>query len=371
MSLTLPAPSKLRRPSGFTLVELLVVIAIIGILVALLLPAIQSAREAARRIQCQNNLKQIGLGSLNHESTYGFYMTGGYSFDWVADPDRGFDEKQPGGWAYSLLPFIEQQALRDLGTGTGLTSTERTEALSLLLTTPVDAYLCPSRGREPVSLARWGRPINGPAALETLAQTTGVFKVDYAGNSGDSRYFDGANYVAGGGRGGVYRIDTAGLSQDPNLCDDPTNSLYEFCQSGIFYPQSEMKIREITDGTSNTYLIGEKFMSVDAYEGAIDSSDAGFSFGTNQPAYCGYEWDNYRVAWNPTFYSVDDQELFQPRADQPGDAPNPPFMFGSAHPASWHVVMCDGSVQGLAYDIDPNLHRNLAVRFDGQVVSLD
>src|SRR5262245_49417000 len=100
---------------AFTLVELLVVIAIIGILIALLLPAIQAAREAARRSQCKNNLKQFGLAALSHLSAQKYFPTGGWGFKWVGDADRGYGMNQPGGWAYSLLPFIEGSPVRILG----------------------------------------------------------------------------------------------------------------------------------------------------------------------------------------------------------------------------------------------------------------
>ncbi len=128
---------------AFTLVELLVVITIIGILISLLLPAVQSAREAARRTQCSNNIKQLALGALNHENALGYFPSGGWRYDWVGHPDRGFGKKQPGSWIYSILPYIEQQALHDLGSSGGSMTIENANAQRIA--TPLATLYCPTR----------------------------------------------------------------------------------------------------------------------------------------------------------------------------------------------------------------------------------
>ncbi len=145
---TARSTTNVRRSSGFTLVELLVVIAIIGILVALLLPAVQAAREAARRSQCVNQLKQLSLGCQLHHDVQKFLPTVGWGYNWVADPDRGFGLQQPGGWHYGVLPYIEEQAIRDIGKGTDYAVTgpngKRTK-LKELLQQSLAAFHCPSR----------------------------------------------------------------------------------------------------------------------------------------------------------------------------------------------------------------------------------
>ena len=128
----------MRKESGFTLVELLVVIAIIGILVALLLPAIQAAREAARRTECKNRLKQIGLAVLNHVDTYKVFPTGGTRYNAVittyAVNGKPFGpDKQGLGWAYQILPYLEEGSIKNL------TTNDQLQKASIPL------YLCPSR----------------------------------------------------------------------------------------------------------------------------------------------------------------------------------------------------------------------------------
>src|SRR5688572_20514370 len=119
------------RPAiGFTTVELLVVIAIIGILVALLLPAVLASREASRAQVCRNNLKQLALASLNHLATHGHFPSGGWGASWTGDPDRGYARRQPGGWTYNILAFIEHADTHSAGAG--LDDDRKREALTLV-----------------------------------------------------------------------------------------------------------------------------------------------------------------------------------------------------------------------------------------------
>ena len=164
------------------MVELLVVIAIIAMLVTLLLPAVQAAREAARRTQCTNNLKQIGLGWMNHESAHGFLPSSGWGWRWQGEPDRGFGESQPGGWAYDIMGFMEESGIAD--SGSGMTGAQREAAMKLAVRAPVPTFSCPSK-REmiPYPLAR-----NSFLAHNLQSCTQGscpMVRADYAANSGN------------------------------------------------------------------------------------------------------------------------------------------------------------------------------------------
>ncbi len=345
-------PNLRTSPRGFTLVELLVVIAIIGVLVALLLPAVQAAREAARRMHCQNNLKQIGLASLLHEDTHKFFPSGGWSREWSADTNRGFGKDQPGSWLYSILPYIEQQALHDLGQGQAYTTASFKEAGKLLHETPVGTFYCPSRRATTIYRHAITHSCFNCAYLKGSRGNSGVaevIKTDYAANAGDGIKNSGdppfrkpSNY-------------TAAESYDWTDTEDPAKSSY--C-TGVVYYRSEIGFKNITDGSSNTYLVGEKYINSDAYDYSVTD------FGENQSAYNGFEWDNTRLSHYNSANPND--ETYVPQPDQPGVSQY--HKYGSAHPGGFHVVMCDGAVKAVSYDVDLLLHSYLGSRFDGEAV---
>ena len=348
--------------------ELLVVIAIIGILVALLLPAVQAAREAARRNQCKNNLKQLSLGCLLHEDTHKALPSGGWSKFFTADPNMGFGPDQPGSWYYSVLSYIEEQALRDLGKGLALTAPGFQPASLKLHQTPVPMFHCPSRRTAKLYPQAWGT-----LTEQSWVATVSVVKGDYAANSGDSLCHAGNGF---GSDQFTNPSSTAAVKNGTFSGWTPTNkatgTYARFYQTGVIYYRSDISSKRITDGTSHTYLIGERFMSPDAYEELLPGGNG--RFGDNQGVYAGYEWENHRVAYKKpntdgpgTAGSPYAAEDYQPRRDIAG-ADNPGFLaFGSAHAGSMNMAMCDGSVQGVSYDIDSDTHGSLANRLDGKV----
>jgi prepilin-type N-terminal cleavage/methylation domain-containing protein len=359
-----------ERPRAFTLVELLVVIAIIGILVALLLPAVQASREAGRKTHCKNNLKQIGLACLNHADTHRHWPSGGWGFDWVADPNRGYGPDQPGSWIYNTLEYVEEGNLRNLGRGLATTSPEFQIASTKLHQTPLAIFMCPSR-RSPKIVPSFYRtsgdqPVREQPWLVKVAQN-GIAKSDYAANSGNAQTFSGDPFY----RPESYAAIDAAEWTPTSICapsgDEEMDEFVRFCQTGIMYYRSEVRTSQITDGTSKTYMVGEKWMPTNGYDGATSEADAGYTTGDDQSIYTGFVMDNHRVAWNPD--SSAPQESFQPSQDAPGTGnTGRERRFGSAHSTAFQMVFCDGSVHSVSYDIDPLSHRAMAHRFDGEVV---
>jgi prepilin-type N-terminal cleavage/methylation domain-containing protein len=333
-----------RERHGFTLVELLVVIAIIGVLVALLLPAIQAARESARRAQCQNQLKQIGLGFLLHEEAYKFYPSSGWGFKWVGDPDRGVGRPQPGGWAFDILSFMEQTATRAIGKG--LPFEEKRQALADLKAQPVPLFYCPSR-RAPVAYPSINELSNNSREPRNVAKT------DYAANGGSHlRLGEGPSRNC--------------LDRYPN-CN--WEDAFDFASSvfdGLSGQVSQVTQAQVSDGTSQTLLVGEKYLNPESYETGRDGGD-------NNSLYQGNDRDIVR--WVPPLDPQGTGQTlpageneFMPLSDTPQRDESWSHRFGSAHAAGFYAAYVDGSVHLINFDIAPHIYHRLGVRNDGLMV---
>lgn len=322
------------RKSGFTLVELLVVIAIIGMLVGLLLPAVQQAREAARTMQCSNHLKQLGLACLNHEATSQKYPSTGWSCYWVGDCDLGMGKKQPGSWEYQLLPFMEQNALYSIMADGSITTMSKDKATQLVQT-PLSFLYCPSR-RAPKLYA--GASTSTPASNYTAVDQRA--KGDYASCMGDYGY----GQLNDTRREPGYANAASSTYTWPSLSSTMT---------GVMFSLSETTVGEIRDGTTNTYLVGEKYICPTYYELSGGGDDLG--------VYSGSDDDNSRTCDLDYFY------LCQDRAGYTGPQT---FGFGSPHAGTFGMAMCDGSAQRISYSIDKETHSYLANRNDGKVATL-
>jgi prepilin-type processing-associated H-X9-DG protein len=256
----------------------------------------------------------------------------------VGDPDRGVGKKQPGAWCFSILPYIEQQALYQLGTGSTADTPAHPAANTQRIQTPLAATTSPTP-RVPA--------VRPAAALDHLYMdfiycnpVSGVAREDYAACSGDQYQYPTWSpfYVNSYTEGDS-------LNWDAYL---PKGFVY----SGISFKRSEIKISDISDGTANTYMLGEKSLDTDYYY-------TGQSFGDDQSLYSGWNDDQHR-----------DVFLYQP--------PSPPMqdtagydndgIFGSAHSGGLNMAFCDGSVHTISYSIDLETHRRLGNRMDGMTV---
>jgi prepilin-type N-terminal cleavage/methylation domain-containing protein/prepilin-type processing-associated H-X9-DG protein len=311
-----PAGAAARR-QAFTLIELLVVIAIIAVLLGLLLPAVQAVREAAARVRCANNLKQLALGCANHHQVFGRLPTGGWGWLWDGDPDRPTDRKQPGGWGFNVLPYVEQDNLYRLGAG--LPPAQKQAAVALRIAQPLSLFNCPSRRAGGPYPNSWGTTFRDSAPVTVLARG------DYAACAGDQavdEFYPGPASLAEG--------------DDPNYAWPSTDNL-----TGVIFQRSQIRLTHIPNGTSNTYLLGEKYLNPDAYATGSDPAD-------NENLYTGFNNDNYRCTAYPPLH---DRRGYQDT-----------FSFGSAHRAGANMAYCDGSVRFVYFGVDPEVHRQAGSR---------
>lgn len=305
----------IRRRTGFTLVELLVVIAIIGILVALLLPAVQAAREAARRTQCSNNLKQMGLAMHNYHDTFG-----------KLPPQVGANGCCWGTWQVGILPYIEQQAMFDLyrnhggndATGPRYGAAPNTTNVT---TRRIKALTCPSD------------QVNSPIG--------GITSHNYAVNVGNTGAY-GQPYTLNGitHQGAPFSLRVGNTAQ-----------------WGVF------GLADILDGTSNTMMVGEVLQGK-------GTDLRGFTWWGDASGFSSYLGPNSKLP-DAIYTAVYCNNL--PLQNMPCQVATTsyPSMFGarSRHPGGVQVTLCDGSSRFVAQTIDINIWRALSTSQGGEVIS--
>ena len=324
------------RPGGFTLVELLVVIAIIGILVVMLLPAVQAAREAARRISCTNRMKQVGLALIIcHDAYRSFPMGVGSKREDTSEGVCRFsyatDQSAP--WSVEILPFIEEAARHagaDMDGGfqasfdPGINTANKDWQF-----TANDLYRCPS---DPNS-------------------------TDASPNS---------NYMGVGGGG----LDNHGRASDEVWC----RSKHACCDNrvmfnnGILFVNSRIRLKDITDGSSKQYLVAEtRYQPLQS--GAVATGWEGYEtefFTWAGTLYAGNQAGDCCTCTTTITHAVDG---INSSDYDPAEHWHPTPLtrtFGSFHPGGCHVTLADGSVHFLNEGMDIHAYRYLAVRDDGR-----
>jgi hypothetical protein len=373
-----------------------------------MLPAIQSSREAARLTSCRSNISQLSKGMIQHETFHGYFPSGGWSSEWLGVAERTGDSSQPGGWAFGVLPYIEELTARNIVANVPAGGEDA--AYAKLVTTSLPTFACASR-RSSRAVALVDTAFQGGAV--TLSTAT---RSDYAINSGSggsaaagfrglcprlSAYASAitvASKKSGSKKvtichappgnptkGNTLNISVSGLNGHQNhdgdmlgecdSCDKPVDAILsspkdlpegdkwrkmsladkltdlsdmgipDVIQDGIAGRMTRLQPASVYDGLSNTYLIGEKYVAADKYFSGDDEGDAA-------PMMAGYSSNTSR--WGITRPAQDAKGVSNPRA------------FGSAHRGGWNVAYADGMVRTMSFDIDATLHSQLSGRNDGK-----
>ncbi len=298
-----------RGRLGFTLIELLVVIAIIGILIALLLPAVQKVREAANRTQCKNNLKQIGLAFLNHATERGIFPPGGQT----GNPPPNYqsvgvpyvNEYQTGGWGFNILPYIDGDNVYRGGSGK-----TPAECVRIAISTPNKVFFCPSR-RLPTTI-HYTSPPSPSNFLDTIP--------------GGNVYTALCDYAASN----LNKDNPAAATGIVRMTYNPDHK----------NPDNFVRLSDVKNGLSNTLAVAEKRMELTKMRADIQCED------DNQGYSVGYDEDTVRYTDDPKRPPAPD---YQGDAKDYNDVGNQAF--GSSHSGIFQAVFADGSVHSISYSI--------------------
>lgn len=332
----MPGQSVLNR-RGFTLIELLVVIAIIAVLIALLLPAVQQAREAARRSQCKNNLKQIGLALHNYHDTHFAFPPGAVTRDtavsssgnWCNQSNGASGDRLVNGapWTVMILPYLEENSLYQsfdfsklfTSTQNGTSGNEGPDPNNQLWRVQLKKYQCPS---DPASRG-------------------GVNNSNYLG-------------VQGGGPAAFAN------------CTGISNGVM-FYNNGILYVNSKSRMRDIVDGVSSTFLVGEsKYMLTLA--GSTSTYSVGWASSIRNGSSSSVPNTASLAAASESINSRTLTGGTKPQGSDPDTRNTAGHLFGSLHTGGCHMLLADGSVHFLSEHISLDVYHNLGIRNDGKVV---
>jgi hypothetical protein len=270
----------------------------------------------------------------------------------------GAGERQPGNWTYQLLPFIEEAAKHGLGQGFKCEDPKSRELIGQMVATSVSVFYCPTR--------RPAQPYpHGGREIRNYIPPPFAGKSDYAANMGDIPH-----YEFGNGPPTIAQYDTwtrwnhsgpAFVNYVRNVLkiNSPTG------HTGVIFQRSEIKFAQITDGTTHTYLLGEKNLNIDCY---FDHNNCGAS-NDDQSMYNAQDRDNLRTTfcWRPGFEGQG-RPRWPPQPDTAGVEFT--WSFGGSHPSGWMALFCDGSVHFMPYDMAPTIHQWLGSRLDGNVIDL-
>lgn len=395
------------RRDGFTLIELLIGLSILTSLGVLFLPAIQSARESSRLATCRNHISQLSKGMIQHEHFQGYFPSAGWSPSWLGVAERTGDSAQPGGWAYDILPYIEETATRNLVSK--IPAGGEAAAYGKLAAAPLPMFTCPSR-RSAQALPLTATSFQGGSVVLTKA-TRSDFAVNSGSGGSEAAGFDGlcpslglyASAITAAGKstgkskkvsichappgnptkGVSLSIAVSGLNGHQNhpgdrlgacdTCDDPVDAILsspaslaegdvwrklsmadrlttlsdmgipDVVMDGMAGRMTRLQAASVYDGLSNTYLIGEKQVASDTYQTGADEGDLA-------PLMAGYSSNTSR--WG----------IVPPAPDERSTKNTDPRAFGSAHRGGWNVAYADGMVRTMSFEIDATVHKQLSSR---------
>lgn len=346
-----PRQTGRSSPSGFTLVELLVVITIIGILIALLLPAVQAAREAARRMQCANNLKQLGLGMHNYMSVWaGEYFPPGAAAPATASATL---RRNPGLFT-TLLPYIEMQnvwAQINVNVSSVDASTDG-PSMAFPKYTVINTYMCPDY-RGPVLKVYTAGGLTTSGAYKCYRGVGGVSTYAQAGDSGNDAA--GGLYAAYCSNWGLNTNMPPYADWPPSLAGGTGYNSAEgtMPRDGMFSFGVPRRVSEITDGLSNTLAMGDSYLAYSTLQGSL------------RPWFASNASCNYDVC--AVVYPIN------ALTDANGTATSGKLNwipFGSDHTHGVNFVVADGSVSFIADSIDLNLYKALCTVGRGEMAKL-